>query len=56
MMATNGGGLLYVDLLLLLVAAFGIFISLFSRLQLQHVQVLMPEQIQSPAHTHYATG
>ena len=31
MMATNGGGLLYVDLLLLLVAVIGVFISLFSK-------------------------
>ena len=31
MMATNGGGLLYVDLLLLLVAVIGGFISLFSK-------------------------
>ena len=31
MMATNGGGLLYVDLLLLFVAVIGVFISLFSK-------------------------
>ena len=31
MMTTNGGGLLYVDLLLLLVAVIGVFISLFSK-------------------------
>ena len=31
MMATNGGGLLYVDLLLLLVAVIGVFISVFSK-------------------------